>query len=216
MEDDHAPVGLLIAAIGAVMLALSVFAPWYRVTITAQGAAAPRTELAVATRPYASSAFQARLNAMGPRLNALAGRQIATESPKGTLKRDTLILLGIAAVAFLASLLRLANTRGLLFATGNQIALMGGAAFLLGFFRTLWRPGAAVNQPLVMHSLGWGIWLALVSAAAIVGGAFMAGSDRAGARTSAKRGPGPPPLMTPPSIQAIAQAPPSRRATRRR
>jgi hypothetical protein len=46
MNDDRAPLGLLIAALGAAVLAVSVFLPWYGVSITASGAASAQQELA--------------------------------------------------------------------------------------------------------------------------------------------------------------------------
>ena len=85
------------------------------------------------------------------------------------LKKDSLILLALAGIALLASLLRLAGMRGLLFATGSQITLLGVLAFADVFFRILWRPGAG-GEHFVSLSLHWGIFLALLSAAAIAGG----------------------------------------------
>lgn len=214
MEDDHAPVGLLIAALAAVVLALSVFMPWYGVTITASGAAAAQTELAIAAREYGNANFQTQANILKMKFGSIAGRQVATVTARETMKRVSLILLVLAGIALLASFLRLADLRGLLFATGSQIALMGGLAFAVVFFRLLVRPGAAPN--LISLSPSWGIWLALLSAAGVAAGGLMAGSDRASNRVSRKHGPGPPPLVAPPSIHAISQVSPSRPASRRR
>ena len=83
--------------------------------------------------------------------------------------------------------------RGLLFATGSQIALLGGLAFADVFFRILWRPGAG-GEHFVALSLHWGILLALLSAAAIAGGGLLAGSDRTSHRHGRRVGPGPPPI----------------------
>ena len=214
MREDRAPLGLMVAALAAVVLALSVFAPWYGVTITASGAAAAQQELAVVAQQYGNPTFQAEMNRIGPGISSLAGRQVATVTAHQALKRETEILLILAGVALLASLLRLADLRGLLFATGGQIALIGGLAFAVVFFRLLVRPGASVN--LVALSPSWGLWLALLSAVGVAAGGLLAGSNRASTRVSAKHGPGPPPLMTPPDVRAIAQGTPLHPPSRRR
>ena len=214
MDDDHAPVGLLIAALAAVVLALSVFTPWYGVTITASGAAAAQTELTIAAKQYGNADFQTQAHILKAKFGSIAGRQVATVSARQSMKRVSLILLVLAGIALLASFLRLADMRGLLFATGSQIALLGGLAFSVVFFRMLVRPGAAPE--LISLSLNWGIYLALLSAAAVAVGGLMAGSDRASNRVSPKHGPGPPTLVPPPSVRAISQGAPLHPPTRRR
>jgi len=214
MDDDHAPVGLLISALGAVALALSLFAPWYGLTVTQAGTAAARQELATVANQYGNAALQAQVNSIEPRLALLSGHQVATVSAHESLRRESLILLVLAGTALLASLLRLANLRGLFFATGRQITLVGGLAFAFVFYRVLFRPGQGLG--LITFSPSWGIWLALLSATAVVAGGLAAGSDRVSTRLERKHGPGPPTLATPPSIRELSQVPPSPRASRRR
>ncbi len=143
MDDDHAPSGLLIAALGAAVLAISVFQPWYGREHHAVGRgrrATPARGPGPAVRePQPSSR---KRHAIETKFNSLAGHEITTVSAHQALKKDSLILLALAGIALLASLLRLAGRRGLLFATGSQIALLGGLAFADVFFRILWRPGA--------------------------------------------------------------------------
>src|SRR5262249_21511840 len=145
--------------------------------------------------------------------SSLAGRQIEVLSGRQSLKHVSLIVLLLAGIALLASFLRLANMRGLLFATGGQIALVGGMAFAVVLFRELVRPGG--TKGLILLSPSWGIWLALLSAAAVAAGGLIAASDRASTRLSTKHGPGPPTIIPPPSVRAISQGsplhPPSRR-----
>ena len=214
MDDDHAPLGLLISALAAVVLALSVFAPWYGLTITRSGTAAARQELATLAHQYGNAALQAQANSIGPRLGSLSGHQVVTVSAHQSLQRENLILLVLAGTALLASLLRLANLRGLFFGTGSQIALVGGLAFAVVFFRVLVRPGEGLG--LIAFSPSWGIWLALLSSAAVVAGGLAAGSDRVSTRLKSKRGPGPPTLGTPPSVRELSRVSPSRPAGRRR
>lgn len=84
------------------------------------------------------------------------------------------ILLVLAAVSLLASLLRLAGVTGLFDVGGGQIALAGGTAALFVLYRMLVRPGGQTS--FVSLSLSWGVWLALLGAAAIVAGGLLSGS----------------------------------------
>jgi hypothetical protein len=176
MVDDRAPLGLLIAALGAAVLAVSVFLPWYGVSITASGAASAQQELATVAQQYGNTSFQTGASELGAEFSSLAGRQVATVSAHDVLKDIGPILLILAAVSLLASLLRLAGVTGLFDAGGGQIALAGGTAALFVLHRMLVRPAAQMN--LVSLSLSWGVWLALLGAAAIVAGGFLAGSVR--------------------------------------
>jgi len=192
MVEDRAPFGLLIAALGAAVLAISVFAPWYGLSITQSGATAARQQLVSAARKYGNTTLQTKAHVQGERFNLLVGRRLATVSAHQALSHVSLILLVLAAVALLASLLRLADTRGLLFATGGQIALLGVLGVAVVGWRILRPPGAAGE--LISLSPTWGIWLALLSAATVVGGALVAGTGQTHRRTRPKVGPGPPPL----------------------
>jgi hypothetical protein len=174
MVDDRAPLGLLIAALGAAVLAVSVFLPWYGVSITASGAASAQQELSTVAQQYGNTAFQTGASQVGAAFTALAGRQLATVSAHDVLKDIGPILLILAAVSLLAALLRLAAVDGLFDVGGGQIALAGGTAALLVLYRMLVPPAGQTD--LVSLSLSWGVWLALLGAAAIVAGGFLAGS----------------------------------------
>jgi hypothetical protein len=196
MVDDRAPLGLMIAALGAAVLALSIFVPWYGLSITQTGATAARQQLISAARQYGNTTLKSEVSGVGERFNSLVGRRIATVSAHQSLKRVSLILLVLAGVAFLASLLRLADMRGMLYATGGQIALIGVMAAGVVLFRIAAKPGVAGS--LIALSVDWGAWLALGSAAAIVGGGLIAGSEQARARSRAKVGPAPATAQMPP------------------
>jgi hypothetical protein len=193
---DRAPLGLLVAALGATVLGLSVFAPWYGVSITSTGAAAAQQELVTLAQRYGSGTIQAEADGRGAKFGSLAGRQLATVTAHQAMRDVSLLLVLLAGVALLASLLRLADLRGLLFATGSQIALCGVLAAGVILFRMLFRPGAEPNA--IALSLTWGAWLALLSAAAIIGGGVVAGNARSIMRARPKYGPGPPPIGTGP------------------
>ncbi len=176
MVDDRAPLGLLIAALGAAVLAVSVFLPWYGVSITAAGAASAQQEIASEAQQYGNPAFQTEATQVGAGFGSLAGRQLATVSGHEVVKDISAMLLLLAGISLLASLLRLAGVTGPFDAGGGQIALAGGAAALCVLFRMFAPPGAKTG--LLSLSLDWGIWLALLSAAAIVVGGLLSGSGR--------------------------------------
>jgi hypothetical protein len=174
MVDDRSPFGYLIAALGAAVLAISVFLPWYGLTITASGVASAQQELTTVAQQYGNSTFQTSANEVGAQFDSLAGRQLATVSAHQVLKDVSLLLLLLAGIALLVSLLNLA---GLTDGGGSQVAAAGSAAALCVLFRMLSPPGAQTD--LISLSLSWGSWLALLSAAAIVAGGILATSSPA-------------------------------------
>lgn len=176
MDDDRSQLGFLIAALGAAVLAVSVFLPWYGVSITASGAASAQQQLATVAQQYGNSTLQANASQLGAEFSSLAGRQLTTLSAHQALEDISVILLLLAGISFLASLLRLAGIRGLLEAGGGQIAVAGGVAALFVLYRMVTPPGGQTD--LVSLSLSWGIWLALLSAAAIVVGGFLSASGQ--------------------------------------
>ncbi|HKD95470.1 MAG TPA: hypothetical protein VKB43_12250 [Gaiellaceae bacterium] len=175
MRDERSQLGFLLAALGAAVLAVSVFLPWYGVSITASGAATAQQQLASVAQQYGNSTFQTGANELGAQFSSLAGHQLATVSAHDVLKRISLVLLLLAGASLLASLLRLAGLSGLE-SGGGQIALAGGLALLFVLYRMISPPGAQID--LVSLSLSWGVWLALLSAAAIVVGGVLASSDQ--------------------------------------
>jgi hypothetical protein len=99
MVDDRSALGLLVAALGAFVLAVSVFLPWYGVSITASGAASAQQELATVAQQYGNPSFQAGASQLGAEFSSLAGRQVATVSAHEALKDLGPMLLIIPGVA---------------------------------------------------------------------------------------------------------------------
>jgi hypothetical protein len=165
MGDDRASSGLLISALGSAVLAVSMFLPWYSVSVTAAGAAAAQQQLSSVAQQYGNSNLQAMANQVGAGFNSVVGRQLTTVSAHEVLKDLSVVLLLLAGVSLLASLLRLADVAE---TSGGQIALLGGAAILCVLFRMLSPPVA--HTDLISLSPSWGSWLALGAATAIVFG----------------------------------------------
>jgi hypothetical protein len=162
----RAPGGLLLAAVGAAVVAVGTFQPWYAVSVTPAGVAAAQRQLASVAQQYGSSSLQAIANELGSRFESLAGRPVATLSAHQTLKNVSAVLLVLAGAALLASLWRLA---GFIDGGGGLIAVLGVAAVLCVLYRMFVPPNPAAGY--ISLSLSWGSWLTLIGAMAVaVGG----------------------------------------------
>jgi len=145
MAEDGPRIGSLIAAVGAPLLAVSVFQPWYALSVTAAGATSAQQAFSKLAVQFGNAALQSQAQGVASRFNALAGRQVATLSADQALKYAHIVLLILAAAAFVSALSRLAGVSQV---SDGQIALIG-------------------------LSLSWGSWLALGSSLAIaVGGVW--------------------------------------------
>jgi hypothetical protein len=167
MRDNRPPRGLLLSALGSAVLAVSMFLPWYSVSITATGAAEAQHQFADAAQQYGNPTMQAMASQIGAGFSSVAGHPLATVSAHQALKDISLVVLLLAGLSLLASLLRLADVVEV---PGDQIALVGFAAVLCVLFRMLSPPGTQTD--LVSLSLSWGSWVALAAATAVVGGAL--------------------------------------------
>ena len=168
MREDRERYGPLVATVGAALLAVSVFMPWYAVTLTASGAASAQKALNGVAQQYGNSTFQSAASTLGAGFNSLAGQQLGTLSAHDALKYINVVLLILAGIAFFASVLRLAGVSAASAPYRSQIALVGGVATLCVLFRMIDRPDPV--ESVLSLSLDWGIWLALCSSAAIVAG----------------------------------------------
>ena len=159
-----------MSAIGAALLAVAVFLPWYGVSLTAGGAASAQQTLNNVAQQYGNTTFQSEAKTIGLGFNAFAGHQLATLSAHQALKYINVILLILAGVVFLAAMLSLASSSASASIGGAQLALPGLLACVLVVYRMVDRP--VPLQPVFSLSLGWGIWLALVGSFAIVAGSL--------------------------------------------
>jgi hypothetical protein len=165
MADNRASRGPLVSALAAAVLAVSMFLPWYSVSITPTGAAEAQQQLSTVAQQYGNASLQSMASEVGAQFNSVAGRPLATVSAHQVLKDVSKLVLLLAAVALVASLLSLA---GVAEVSGGQIALVGFVAALFVLFRMVSPPGT--DSGLISLSLGWGTWVALLATAGIVGG----------------------------------------------
>ena len=168
MVENRLQVGPLLSAVGAALLGVSVFSPWYSVSVTADGVASAQDALNSAAQQFGNSTFQGLASTLGAGFNALAGRPVATMSAHQSLKYISVVLLILAAVALVVAVLRVGGTSASRQTGGGQLALVGSVAILCVLFRMVARPIPQEN--VFSLSLSWGIWLALASSAAIVVG----------------------------------------------
>jgi hypothetical protein len=171
MVENRLRVGPLAATVGAALLALSVFQPWYALRLTSAGASSAQQTLDNVALQFGNAAFQERVHNLGNRFSALTGHRLATLSAEQTLHRIYIVLLILAAGAFVAALLPLVDTSQASRASSDRIALLGLAATFCVLFRMVARPVA--QEEILSLSLAWGAWLALASSLAIVAGGLI-------------------------------------------
>ena len=160
----RAPAGLLLAAVGAVVVVVATFHPWYAVRITPAGAVAAPQQLTPGTQ-HANSAFQSLANEIGSPFRAVAGRRVGTLSAHQSMRRMSTLLLVLAGVALAVSLWRLA---GMIEGGGGFVAFFGVVAALCVGYRMVVTPNPAGAY--FSLSLSWGSWLALLGATAVACG----------------------------------------------
>ena len=165
--------GPFLSTIGAAALGISVFLPWYGLTLTASGAASAQQGFDSAVQQFGNSSLQAEAGTIGASFGTLAGHRLATVSGHQLLKDVSAVLLILAGLAFVGALSRLAGASAPIQVGSGQIALVGLLATLCVVYRMVELPGA--EQQYLSLSLAWGIWLALAGSVAIlVGGLWPA------------------------------------------
>jgi hypothetical protein len=170
MVEDRLRLGSLISAVGAALLAVSVFLPWYGVTLTANGVTSAQQALNNVAQQYGNATFQTQAKVIGLGFSAFTGHQVTTLSAHQALKYLNVILLILAAIAFLLALLRLAGDSESSQTGGGQVTFVGLLATVCVLFRMVERP--APLEGVFSLSLSWGIWLALAGSVAIVIGSL--------------------------------------------
>jgi hypothetical protein len=170
MARGRPPYGFLASALGAIVLGLGVFLPWYSVGITTQGVAAVESRDNQVVAQFGNAALQQQLSGLHAALSSIAGSQIGSISAHQGFSRIGPLLLILAGLGILIALNSVARERpSELDASRRWVAALGAVALLCVLYRMLARPLA--EQPFLTLSLREGAWLALAgSVAMIVGG----------------------------------------------
>jgi len=138
--------GLSVSALGAIVLAVSVFLPWYGVSLTRQTG----------------------VGLVSHRLVSLSHQRLALVSGQHALQDLSIVLLVLAGLAILDALLPLARAHAPLpGGAGGSVVLLGAVASACVAYRMIDPPGALGGE-LLLRSLREGAWLALLGSLAIV------------------------------------------------
>jgi hypothetical protein len=175
MTGDRPRYGLLISALGAIVLAVAVFLPWYGVSLTATGIAFAQQAGDQAAAQFGNAALQSYMGEYHATLGTLAGHQLTALSAHQALKDLNVVLLLIAGAAIAIALLALAGA-GFSSAPSpdghrGPLALLGLIATACVLFRIVDLP--TPDGGVLALSLREGAWLALVGSVAMIVGAFL-------------------------------------------
>jgi hypothetical protein len=158
----------MVSVLGASLLAVSVYLPWYAVGFTAGGIDAAQRESDELAGQLAGTAVQGRLVSVHAALDSLAGRELGSVSAHDVLQNVSVVLIVIAVLALLDGLLPLVRGGRVPAGAGGALVLLGLAASALVAYRLLSPPQPAPGY--LALSLREGSWLALVGSTAILAG----------------------------------------------
>src|SRR5271166_3647217 len=168
MSIERSRFGLLVAAFGAIVLAVSVFLPWYGVSFTASGVAYIQQVGDQLVSQYGNSQLQALAGPLHAGLGTLAGRQVGAVSAHEALKYTNIVLLVLAGLALLDALFPLVSASSLPTGAGASLTLVGAVASGWVLYRILVPPIPAGGY--VSLSVREGAWLALLGALGVLAG----------------------------------------------
>jgi hypothetical protein len=168
MAADRSPTGWLVSALGAIVLVVSVFLPWYAVSLTANGVAYMQSVETQQVQMFGNATLQGELGSLHARLGALAGQQIGTISAHQAFSTISVVLLVAGGLGILIALLPLAGESSPDFdGTGPWLALLGAIAAACVLYRMAVRPTGNADLSLPLRE---GAWLALLGSLALVAG----------------------------------------------
>jgi len=171
MQVNRSRYGLLVAALGGILLAVAVFLPWYGASLTPNGAAVAQRVSSQVASEFGSPALQAQMSGLHAEIGALQGHQLTAVSAHQMLKHVSIVLLVLAALGILLALMPLAAASGSADGSGNiWIGLLGVLATAFIVFRMVDPPTVAGG--VLELSLREGAWLALLGSLAMIAGSL--------------------------------------------
>jgi hypothetical protein len=185
MVGERPRYGQVVSALGALVLAISVFLPWYGVSFTSHGLALAEQAGDQAAAEFGNATLQGYMSQLHARLAAYAGHEIVSLSAHQALKTLNVVLLFAAGIGCLIALFALAGSAA---AAVNRsvLALVGALAAACVVYRMLELPSP--SGATLALSLREGAWLALAGALAMVVGALWpAGGVAVGQRSGGAR-----------------------------
>jgi hypothetical protein len=167
MAGDRSRYGLLVSALGAIMLAVAVFLPWYGVSLTPTGISFVQQLGDQFATQFGNATLQSYVGAFHGSLAGLAGQQLGAVSAHQVLKDSNVLLLVLAGLAMLDALFPLARAAAVVpDGAGGAVVLLGGLACACVLYRMIVPPTPAGG--IVALSLREGPWLALLGSMMMV------------------------------------------------
>jgi len=168
MASERSRYGLLVSVLGAVLLVVSVFLPWYELSLTPDGARFAANFTDGLARQFGNESLQHLAAGLHGNLTSLSGQQIAALSAHQTLHDLNVVLLALAAIALVDALVMLARAAGPapVASGGRMISLVGVIAALCVSYRMSVPPVPAGG--VVALTLREGSWLALLGSLMMV------------------------------------------------
>lgn len=161
MSGARSRYGLLVSALGAVLLAVAVFLPWYGISFTPAGVAAAQHEGQVLAQELGNSPLQSQLASQESQLAGLTGHEITAVSAHQVLSNLNVVLIVLAVLALLDALVPLARASGSVAeGAGRALVVLGCVAALCVGYRMVHPPPMALEGLLALK-LREGCWLAL-------------------------------------------------------
>jgi hypothetical protein len=167
MHREDSPYRLIAAALGAALMAVSVYLPWYSLALTANGAAGVSQLSEQVAQQYGNSALQGLTQSYQSFVGKLVGTPFATASGHQALHVISVVLLVLAVLALLDALFPLARQGAVLpHGAGGSLPLLGLLSCLLIAFRMVSPP--VPDGGFVSLSVREGAWLCLLGAATVL------------------------------------------------
>jgi hypothetical protein len=156
--ESRSTYGLLASAIGAVLLAVAVFLPWYGVSFNAHAIAAAEQAGEQFAAQYGNAALQSHLGSLHTSLTGLVNHEVFALSAHQALSTLNVVLLIIAGLGILIALLALAGPASAS-SEANRVplALLGVLGAACVAFRMVDRPSPAgeLTRSRCARALGW-------------------------------------------------------------
>ncbi|HEY1450265.1 MAG TPA: hypothetical protein VGF47_04870 [Solirubrobacteraceae bacterium] len=173
MGESRSTYGPALSLLGAILLAVAVFLPWYGVSFTAHSVAIAQQAGEQFATQYGNAALQSHLGALQSSLGGIAGHEVFALSAHQALGTLNVVLLILAGLGILIALLALAGPAAAASeANRGPLVLLGFAAAACVVFRMLDKPAPAAGE-LLSLSLREGAWLALIGALCMGAGALL-------------------------------------------
>jgi hypothetical protein len=167
MDEERSRYGLLVSALGAILLAISVYLPWYGLKFTASGIASAQQLDQQAISSFGNATLQSYSGQINANLDGLAGHELLALNAHQIFKYMSIALLVIAGLALLDVLVPLTNrAHSIPDGAGGASVLLGALAAIYIVFRMIDPPGDFEGA--LSLSLREGAWLALLGAVAMV------------------------------------------------